>query len=45
MREKRVLVDGAGRPVAALQKKLISLKPAWQLFRGADFQQTVATIK
>jgi uncharacterized protein YxjI len=46
MREKRVLLDAAGRPAAALQKKLISLKPAWQLFRGGDFSgQPIATIK
>lgn len=45
MREKRVIVDAAGRPAAGLQKKLISLKPAWQLFHGADFKHPVATIK
>jgi uncharacterized protein YxjI len=45
MREKRVIVDAAGRPAAGLQKKLISLKPAWQLFHGADFSRPVATIK
>lgn len=45
MRDKRVLLDGAGRPACGLQKKLVSLKPAWELFRGGDFTQQVATIK
>jgi uncharacterized protein YxjI len=45
MREKRVILDVEGRPAAGLQKKLVSLKPAWQLFRGGGFDQPVATIK
>lgn len=45
MREKKVILDASGRPVAGLKKKLVSLKPALQLFRGGDFAQPVATIK
>lgn len=45
MREKKVIVDAGGRPVAGLKKKLVSLKPALQLYRGGDFAQPVATIK
>ncbi|PSC67671.1 LURP-one-related 10-like [Micractinium conductrix] len=45
MREKRALVDATGRTVCGLQKKLISLKPTFQITRGDSADEVIAEIK
>ncbi|PRQ42762.1 putative tubby-like domain-containing protein [Rosa chinensis] len=34
LRERRVLVDGAGNPIVTLQKKLLSTHHRWEVYRG-----------